>query len=397
MSNTPANWLPRAFGAGNSVFTYAVGRIVVWVPAASPLDPATALRDPSLKHLAIANPQHAPYGRAAQAALQSLGLYQSLQPKLVLGENISQTLQFVESGAADAGIVALSLALAPPVRSRGRYWEIPADRVSADGTGRHYPEGFDGRPRFPRLPSLRRRPPHSETIRFLRTARSNMDWQAIWLSVRLAFSTTAILLVLGLPVAYWLAFSPRRWKFLAEALVALPLVLPPTVLGFYVLLAIGPRSPLGALYSRLTGGMLPFSFQGLLLASVLYSFPFTVQPVTAAFAGVDRKLLEASWCLGVSRAVTFRRVIVPLSLRGIATGAILSFAHTLGEFGVVLMVGGNIAGVTRTVSISIYDSVQALDYAAASATSLFLLCVSFAVLAITYALERRIWAVWPIN
>jgi molybdate transport system permease protein len=169
------------------------------------------------------------------------------------------------------------------------------------------------------------------------------------------------------------------------------------VLGFYVLLAIGPHSPLGAAYAKLTGGMLPFSFQGLLLASVLYSFPFTVQPVAAAFAGVDRKLLEASWCLGVSRAATFRRVIVPLALPGIATGAILSFAHTLGEFGVVLMVGGNIAGVTRTVSISIYDSVQALDYGAASATSLFLLCVSFTVLALTYALQRRIWAVWPIN
>src|SRR5207302_753641 len=155
------------------------------------------------------------------------------------------------------------------------------------------------------------------------------------------------------------------------------------------------RSPLGALYSRLTGGMLPFSFQGLLLASVLYSFPFTVQPVAAAFAGVDRKLLEASWCLGVSRAVTFRRIIIPLSLRGIATGAILSFAHTLGEFGVVLMVGGNIAGATRTVSISIYDSVQALDYTTASATSLFLLGVSFAVLACTYALQRRVWTIWP--
>ncbi len=124
----PRKLAAAGVGAGNSVFTYAVGRIVVWVPAASPLDPATALRDPSLKHLAIANPQHAPYGRAAQAALQSLGLYQALQPKLVLGENISQTLQFVESGAADAGIVALSLALAPPVRSRGRYWEIPADQ-----------------------------------------------------------------------------------------------------------------------------------------------------------------------------------------------------------------------------------------------------------------------------
>ena len=224
-----------------------------------------------------------------------------------------------------------------------------------------------------------------------------MDWQAIWLSVRLAGATTAILLALGLPIAYWLTYSPRRWKFLVEALVALPLVLPPTVLGFYVLLATGPRSPLGALYAKLTGGMLPFSFQGLLLASVLYSFPFTVQPVAAAFAGVDRKLLEASWCLGVPRAATFRRVIVPLSLPGIATGAILSFAHTLGEFGVVLMVGGNIAGVTRTVSISIYDSVEALNYAAAGETSLFLLSVSFTVLALTYALQRRIWAVWPIN
>src|ERR1035441_8524672 len=157
-----------------------------------------------------------------------------------------------------------------------------------------------------------------------------MDYQAIWLSVRLAASTTAILLIAGVPLAYWISFSRRRWKFLVEAVVALPLVLPPTVLGFYVLLAIGPRSPVGALYARLTGGMLPFSFQGLLVASVLYSLPFTVQPVAAAFAGVDRKLVEASWCLGVSRIATFRRVIVPLALPGIATGAILSFAHTMG-------------------------------------------------------------------
>jgi molybdate transport system permease protein len=223
-----------------------------------------------------------------------------------------------------------------------------------------------------------------------------MDWQAIWLSVRLAVSTTAILLVVGLPAAYWLTFSKRRWKFLVEALVALPLVLPPTVLGFYVLLAMGPRSPIGALYGRLTGGILPFSFQGLLLASVLYSMPFTVQPVAAAFAGVDRKLIEASWCLGVSPMATFRRVIVPLAAPGIATGAILSFAHTLGEFGVVLMVGGNIAGVTRTVSISIYDQVQALDYAAAGKTSVLLLLVSFGVLAVTYALQRRVWGGWRI-
>jgi len=224
-----------------------------------------------------------------------------------------------------------------------------------------------------------------------------MDWQAIALSLRLATVTTAILLLVGLPIAYWLTFSPRRWKFLVEAVVALPLVLPPTVLGFYVLIAIGPRSPIGALYSRLTGGLLPFSFEGLLLASVLYSLPFMVQPVAAAFAAVDRKFLEASWCLGIAPGATFRRVLVPLALPGIATGAILSFAHTLGEFGVVLMVGGNIAGVTRTVSISIYDQVQSLDYAAASQTSLFLLAVSFLVLALTYALQRRILSVWPAN
>jgi len=224
-----------------------------------------------------------------------------------------------------------------------------------------------------------------------------MDWQAIWLSVRLSVATTAILLVVGVPLAAWLAFSRRRWKFLVEAVVALPLVLPPTVLGFYVLLAIGPRSPLGALYGKLTGGMLPFSFQGLLLASVLYSLPFTVQPIAASFAAVDRGLVEASWCLGVSRLATFRRVVMPLARRGISAGAILSFAHTMGEFGVVLMVGGNIAGVTRTVSISIYDQVQALDYTAATETSLFLLAISFAVLAFTYSFERRGWSVWPMS
>ncbi|MBZ5575100.1 MAG: molybdate ABC transporter permease subunit [Acidobacteriia bacterium] len=225
-----------------------------------------------------------------------------------------------------------------------------------------------------------------------------MDWQAIGLSLRLAILTTAILLIVGMPIAYWLTYSPRRWRFLVEAVVALPLVLPPTVLGFYVLLAIGPRSPVGAIYRVLTsGGLLPFSFPGLLVASVLYSLPFTVQPMAGAFAAVDRKLVEASWCLGVSRLATFRRIVVPLAVPGIVTGAILSFAHTMGEFGVVLMVGGNIAGVTRTVSISIYDQVQALDYTAAAETSLFLLALSFSVLALTYSLQRRIWAVWPTS
>jgi molybdate transport system permease protein len=218
-----------------------------------------------------------------------------------------------------------------------------------------------------------------------------MDWIALWLSVRLAAATTLVLLVVGIPLAYWIVFSPRRWKFLVEAIVALPLVLPPTVLGFYVLIAIGPLSPAGRAYARLAGHGLPFTFEGLLVASVLYSLPFAVQPFSAEFASVDRRLLEASWSLGVSRLSTFRRVIIPLSVRGLVTGIVLSFAHTLGEFGVVLMVGGNLPGVTRTVSISIYDSVQSLDYQAASRTSLLLLVVSFVILASTYSRQRTVW------
>jgi molybdate transport system permease protein len=222
-----------------------------------------------------------------------------------------------------------------------------------------------------------------------------LDWTALGVSIRLSFWTMVVLLLIGTPIAYWVAFSRWRLKFLVEAIVALPLVLPPTVLGFYVLISIGPRSPFGKLYREATGGSLPFSFEGLLLASVLYSLPFAVQPFATAFASVDRRLIEASRCLGSSPWKTFRRVILPLSVPGVVTGMILSFAHTLGEFGVVLMVGGNLAGRTRTASISIYDDVQALDYNSAFQTSLLLLGVSFAVLAVTYAMRRTVWAAWP--
>jgi len=218
-----------------------------------------------------------------------------------------------------------------------------------------------------------------------------MDWTAIRLSVRLATMTTVVLVAIGIPIAYWIVYSTRRWKFLVEAVVALPLVLPPTVLGFYVLMAIGPLSPVGRAYARLVGHGLPFTFEGLLIASVLYSLPFAVQPFSTEFASIDRRLLEASWSLGVSPVSTFRRVVLQLSTRGLITGIVLSFAHTLGEFGVVLMVGGNLPGTTRTVSISIYDSVQSLDYAAAARTSLLLLVVSFLILATTYSLQRAAW------
>jgi molybdate transport system permease protein len=224
-----------------------------------------------------------------------------------------------------------------------------------------------------------------------------VNWTAILLTLKLAALTAAILLVVGMPIAYWLTYSRRRWKFLVESVVALPLVLPPTVLGFYVLVAISPKSPLGQGYQALVGHPLAFTFEGLLIASVLYSLPFAVQPFTAAFGAVDPKLVEASWTLGISRLATFFRVTIPLSLAGVVTGVVLSFAHTMGEFGVVLMVGGNIEGVTRTVSIDIYDEVQALNYAAAGQTALFLLIVSFLILSVVYALNRNLWAVWPMK
>ena len=223
-----------------------------------------------------------------------------------------------------------------------------------------------------------------------------MDWTAILLSLKLATIVAVTLLGVGLPTAYWLTFSRWRGKFLVESIVALPFVLPPTVLGLYVLIAIGSGSPIGRLWARWTGHGLAFTFEGLVLASILYSLPFAVQPIAATFSQVDRALLEASATLGASKWRTFRRIILPLSREGVVAGLVLSFAHTLGEFGVVLMVGGNLPGVTRTVSIAIYDQVQAFDYGAANRTALVLLLFSFCVLAAVYALVRKPWAVSPL-
>ncbi len=222
-----------------------------------------------------------------------------------------------------------------------------------------------------------------------------MDWAAIALSLRLATLVSLVLLVVGVPIAYWLTFSAWRGKFLFEAVVALPLVLPPTVLGFYLLVALGSRSPIGRAWEAWTGHGLAFTFEALVIASILYSLPFAVQPIAASFAQIDNSLLEASAILGAGRLRTFRRVIMPLGSEGILTGAILTFAHTLGEFGVVLMVGGNLPGITRTVSISIYDDVQSLNFASAQQTALALLMFSFVTLSIVYAVARKPWAVAP--
>lgn len=223
-----------------------------------------------------------------------------------------------------------------------------------------------------------------------------MDWQAIRLTAALATIVSLILLLIGLPLAHVLTFSRRRWTFVLEAIVSLPLVLPPTVLGFYLLTAMGNRSPIGRWWTSLTGHGLAFTFEGLVIASVLYSLPFAVQPIAAAFARVDPALREASATLGASPLRTFWRITLPLSIEGVIAGAVLSFAHTVGEFGVVLMVGGNLPGITRTVSMSIYDQVQALQYEEASLTALVMLAFSFTVLIAVYAIRHRPWAAAPL-
>lgn len=209
-----------------------------------------------------------------------------------------------------------------------------------------------------------------------------MDWQPLGLSLGLALVTTVVLLLIGTPLAWWLSRSRRWWRTPIEALVALPLVLPPTVLGFYLLIALGSRGWPGRWWFETTGSTLAFSFTGLVIGSVLYSLPFVVQPLQTAFEALPPTALEAAQTLGADPWDRFRSVVLPLSRRGFLTASILGFAHTIGEFGVVLMIGGNIPGRTRVVSIAVYDHVESLQYGAAHRLSLLLLLFSFSVLAI---------------
>ena len=216
-----------------------------------------------------------------------------------------------------------------------------------------------------------------------------MELGPLWLSARLALVTTVVLLVIGTPLAWWLSQSRSRLKPLIQAIVAMPIVLPPTVLGFYLLIVLGPNGAIGSWWVQLTGDALTFSFTGLVIASSVYSLPFAVQPLQNAFESLSIKTLEAAWTLGASRLDAFFSVAVPLSLRGFVSAAVLAFAHTLGEFGVVLMVGGNIPGETRVVSIAIYDHVETLDYASAHQLSLVLIAFAMAALFGMFLLNHR--------
>lgn len=214
-------------------------------------------------------------------------------------------------------------------------------------------------------------------------------WSAIWLTLKLAAASSLVLLVLGIPLAHWLNSSRMRGVILIETLVSLPIVLPPTVIGFYLLMLMSPVQPVGAAWVWMFGVPLPFSFTGLVIGSVIYSLPFAVQPFQSAFRGVRSEMVQTALALGLTRRQTFWSIIMPLSKNGILTGVSLSFAHTMGEFGVVLMLGGNIQGQTRVASIALYDEAQQLNYATAHMYALVLLAISFAILITIAVLQRR--------
>lgn len=224
---------------------------------------------------------------------------------------------------------------------------------------------------------------------------SDADLVALRITLQLAGLTTVILLVLGTPLAWWLAHTRRRGRAAVEALVAMPLVLPPTVLGFYLLAALGQEGPVGRVLTAAGGEPLAFTFTGLVIGSVIYSLPFVVQPLQGAFAGIGQGPLEAAATLRASPVDRFFTVAVPLARRGFLTAATLGFAHTVGEFGVVLMIGGNIPGETQVLSIAIYDHVEAVDYTSAHVLSAGLLAFSFLVLLALYSLNRRVQVMMP--
>ena len=216
-----------------------------------------------------------------------------------------------------------------------------------------------------------------------------IDWLPLWLSLRLAFVTMLILLLLGIPLAWWLAYSRHRWKVVIETIISLPMVLPPSVLGFYLLLAFSPATGLGKLLDQWLDIRLVFTFQGLVVASVIYSLPFMINPLLAGFRSLPPDLHEASRTLGKSDWTTLFRVLLPNMPASLITGAVLSFAHTIGEFGVVMMIGGSIPGETRVASVAIYDEVQSTHYPQANRYALVLLALSFTILLLVYLVNHR--------
>jgi molybdate transport system permease protein len=345
----------------------------------------------SVARIAIADPQLAPYGAAALVSLRDSG--QDIEKlDIIYGQSVANVANFLLTGNVDVGFVAASQVFPSPAFSTEtidsnaltQSMVLLSERAAAQALFA-YLQSNDVRKMLPEMGYLA---PHSTPVT-QNTQKPEFAtlWPSIRLSLQLASLTTLILLLIGTPLAWWLTVTQSRLRPVVETVTALPLVVPPTVLGFYLLVLFAPQTGLGAFWVRLTGETLTFSFSGLVVASVLYSLPFAVQPLHTGFQSVGRETIEAAQTMGASRLSLFWRVILPLSRRGVLTATVLSFAHTIGEFGVVLMVGGNLPGKTRVISIEIFNRVELLDYRAAHYLAGGLLGFSFVALLAIYTLN----------
>lgn len=394
--------------SGNAIqgsrFTYAIGEIVLWSPDEKLVDPVGAvLRTGEFRHLALANPKLAPYGKAAQQLLVGNNLWEPLASKIVQGENISQTFQFISSGNAQLGFVSLSQITKPGQVIRGSYARFdPGSYDSIEQQAVLLTDKIAAREFLEFLKSNQAQNlihafGYSTTAVVQAAQQSNKDsiglessdWSAVWLTLRLASISTLILIILGTPLAWWLATTRFRYKTLIEAAVALPIILPPTVLGFYLLIAFGPSGTIGKMLDAVGVSPIVFTFTGLVIGSIIYSLPFVVQPLQAAMTAIGKGPREVAATLRAGPWDRFFSVIVPLAWPGFLTATVLGFAHTVGEFGVVLMIGGNIPNETKVLSISIYDHVDALEYGQAHWLAGGLLAFSFILLVIVYSLNRK--------
>ena len=375
-------------------FTYAIGKLVLWSKVVDVTKGDEALKAGAFSKLAIANPTAAPYGAAAIETMKALGVYDALQPKIVQGNSIAQAFQFVDTRNAEVGFVALSQLYGVD----GRHALARAAKsLCADPAGRRAPEegrerrGVEGLPRIPEGSGSAR---HHREIRLRPRLSGPLEafahiWQPVRLTLELATVTTLSLLVIATPLAWWLARSHAWWKEVVAAVVSLPMVLPPTVLGFYLLIALGPDGPGGAVASLWGARTLAFTFWGLVIGSIVASMPFVVQPIRNAFAAIGDRPLEVAATLRASPARAFWTVALPLASPGLLTGAVLGFAHTVGEFGVILMIGGNIPGRTRVMSTAIFDYVETMQWREANILAGGMVVFAFAVILSMILIEKR--------
>ena len=378
-----------------SLFTYAIGKLVLWSKVVDVTKGDEALKAGAFSKLSIANPTAAPYGAAAIEAMKALGVYDALQREDRPGQ---QHRAGVPVRRHQERRTRLRRPVAALRRHRRNALGRSAESLFADPAGRGAAE--EGRERrgvegFPRLPEGTGSARHHRDIR-LRPRLSPVSdfsthiWPPVLLTIELATITTLLLLVIATPLAWWLARSHAWWKEAIAAVVSLPMVLPPTVLGFYLLVALGPDGPGGAVASLWGARTLAFTFTGLVIGSILASMPFVVQPIRNAFEAIGDRPLEVAATLRASPARAFWTVALPLASPGLLTGAVLGFAHTVGEFGVVLMIGGNIPGRTRVMSTAIFDFVETMQWREANILAGGMVVFAFAVILSMILIEKRV-------